>query len=61
MKHKTLAACIKDAIELDDNIDKYKDGRPTRLVDIGSQTSSQSRMIVRAAQPLVTTSQIPTI
>ena len=24
MKHKMLNACIKDAIELDDNVDKYK-------------------------------------
>ena len=29
-KHKTLNACIKDAIELDDNVDEFRDGRPTR-------------------------------
>ena len=56
MKQKTLIAYIKDAIELDDNVNEYKDGRPTRLGDMGSQKSSESRVIVRAAQPIVTTS-----
>ena len=37
MKHKILVAYIKDAIELDDNVDEYKDGRSTRVGDVGSQ------------------------
>ena len=36
MKHKTLAASIKDAIDLNDNVEEKKDGRPIGLVDIGS-------------------------
>ena len=57
MKHKTLVANIKDAIE---HVE-YKDGRPTRLGDMGSQKSSKSRVIVREAQPLVTTSLVPIV
>ena len=61
MKHKTLAASIKDTIELDDNVDEYKDERPMGIGDVGSQQNFESRMIVRATQPLVTTSQVPAI
>ena len=46
MKHKTLAVSIKDPIELDnDNVDEYKDGRPTRMGDVSSQQSSKSRVL----------------
>ena len=45
-KHKTLNACIKEAIELDDNVDKFKDGRPTRLGDSRSDQSLETRVIV---------------
>ena len=61
MKYKTLVAYIKDAIELDDNVDEYKYGRTTRLGDMGSQTSTKLRVYVRETQPIVTTSQAPTI
>ena len=44
-KHKTLNACIKQAVELDDNVDEFRDGRPTRLGDLGSDKSSESRMV----------------
>ena len=42
-KHKTLNTCIKEAVELDDNVDEFRDGRPTRLGDSGSDKSSKSR------------------
>ena len=56
MKHKTLTVSIKDAIELNDNINEYNDGKHTGLGDMGSQKSSKLRVIVREAQPLVITS-----
>ena len=49
-KHKTLNACIKEAVELDDNVNKFKDGRPTRLKDLGSDQSLETRVIVRPTQ-----------
>ena len=58
MKHKTLIACIKDAIKLDDNVDEYKDERPMAMGDVGSQQSLELRVIVRTCQPLVTTSEV---
>ena len=61
MKHNTLTTCIKDVIELDNNVDKYKDERPTRLGNMGSLRSLDLRVIVIQTQPLVTTSQVPTI
>ena len=61
MKHITLAACIKNSIEVDENMNEYKDGRPIGLGDMGSQTSLELRVIVRATQPIVTTYQVPMI
>ena len=37
MSLKSLNACIKDAIELDDNVDEYKDGKSMGMVDVGSK------------------------
>ena len=54
-KHKTLNMCIKDVVELDDNVDKFRDGRPTRLKNSRSYKSSESRVVVQQSQPLTTT------
>ena len=54
-KHKTLNVCIKEAVELDDNVDEFRDGRPTRLGDLGSDQSLETRVIVRPTQPTNTT------
>ena len=43
MKHKTIYVSIKDAIELDANVDENKDGRPMGMGDVGSQQSLESR------------------
>ena len=54
-KHKTLNACIKEAVELDDNVEEFKDGRPTRLGDSGTDQSLETRVIVRPTQQTNTT------
>ena len=46
-KHKTLNACIKEAIELDDNVDEFTHKRATRLGDSRSDRSSKIRVNVR--------------
>ena len=46
MKHKTLAASIKDEIKLDENCDEYKDGRTTSVGYESSQRSTESKVIV---------------
>ena len=60
-KHKTLNACIKEAIKLDDNIDKFRDGRPTRLGDSGSDKSSKTKVVAQQNQPLTTPPWFPTM
>ena len=60
-KHKTLNACIKEAVELDDNIDEIIDGRPTGLGDYGSDKSFKSRVVARQNQPLTTSPHVPTV
>ena len=49
-------ANIKDDIELDHNVDEDKDKRPIGMGDMGNQQSLESRVIVRAIEPLVTAS-----
>ena len=44
-KHKTLNACIKEAVKLDDNVDEFKDGRPMGLGDSGSDKSSKTKVV----------------
>ena len=46
MKHKTLAASTKDAIELDDNCDEFKDGKIASVGEVGSQKSAKTKVIV---------------
>ena len=60
-KHKTLNVCIKDAIELDDIVNKFRYGRPTGLRDSASNRSSKSRVVVQQNQPLITTPQVPIV
>ena len=60
-KHKTLNACIKEAVELDNNVDEFRDGRPTGLGDSKSDKSSKSRVVVQQNQPLTTSPQVPTV
>ena len=54
-KHKTLNACIKEAVELDDNVDEFRDGRLTGLGDLRSDKSSKLRVIAQKTQPINTT------
>ena len=54
-KQETLNACIKEAVELNNNVDEFKDGRPTGLGDSRSDKSSESRVIARQTQPINTT------
>ena len=54
-KHKTLNACTKEAVELADNVDKFKDGRPTGLGDSRDDQSLETRVIVRPTQQTNTT------
>ena len=60
-KHKTLNACIKEAIELDDNVDEFRERRPTGLWDLGSDRSTKTRMNVRQNQSSTNTPQVPTV
>ena len=60
-KHKTLNACIKETVELDDNVDKFKDGRPTELGDLGSDRSLEMRAIVRPTQQTNITPRVPMV
>ena len=60
-KHKTLNTCIKEAVELDDNIDEFRDGRPTGLGDARSDKSYETRVIARQNPPLTTSPQVPTM
>ena len=53
-KHKTLNACIKEAIELDDNVDEFKDRRPMGLQDLRSDRSSKVRVNGRQKQSSMT-------
>lgn len=56
-----MNACIKEAVELDDNVDEFKDGRPMGLGDSGSDQSLETRVIVRPTQQTNTTPQVPTV
>ena len=60
-KHKTLNACIKEAVKLDDNIDELRYGRPTRLGDSKSDKSAKSRVVARQNQPLTTPPRVPIV
>ena len=60
-KHKTLNACIKEAVVLDDKIDDSKDGGPMGLEDFESDKSSKSRVVARQNQPLTTSPRVPTV
>ena len=46
-KHKTLNACIKEAVELDDNVDKFRDERSMGLRESQSDKSSELRVVVQ--------------
>ena len=63
MKHKTLAACIKEAIELVDNCDEYREGITTSTGEADSSKGTPSNIIVRATRPPVvaTTPRVPTV
>ena len=45
-KHKTLAACIKEAIELVDNCDEYREGMTTSTGETDSSKGTPSNIIV---------------
>ena len=60
-KHKTLNACIKEAVKLDDNVDEFRDERPTGLGDSGSDKSSETKVVAQQNQPLTTPSWVPTV
>ena len=57
-KHKSLSTFIKDAIDLDDNVDEYNDGGPMGMGEVGSQQSFKPRVFMRAIQPLVTSQRV---
>ena len=60
-KHKTLNAYIKDAIELNNNVNEFRYGRPMGLRDSRrSEKSSKLRVIAQKTQPIDTTPQVPT-
>ena len=48
-------------MELDENVDEFKDGRPIGLGDSGSDQSLEMRVIVRPTQQTNTTPRVPTV
>ena len=46
---------------MDDNVDEFRDGRPTILGDFGSDKSSKSRVVAQQNQPLTISSRVPTV
>ena len=58
-KHKTIMACVKDVIELDENCKKLNGGNNTSVDVSRSKNSLESQVIGRPAMALATTQRVP--